>query len=177
MKLYCARHGKTDWNGLDRVQGRTDNPLNEEGIEQAKRLGEACRDLHIDLIISSPMIRAYTTAEAVADTTGAPIIVDERLIEQDYGIYEGQHRFCDGFLQNKRQFAYCYPGGESMMKLGQRIYNFLDEVKEKYSDKTVMLVCHGGVLRALHSYFYDMTNDEYFNYNIDNATPVLYEMI
>jgi len=176
MKLYCARHGKTDWNGLDRVQGRTDNPLNEEGIEQARRLGEACRDLSIDLIISSPMIRAYTTAEAVARITGAPIIKDDRLIEQNYGIYEGQHRFCDGFLANKRQFAYRYPGGESMMMLAQRVYNLLDEIKEKYSDKTVMLVCHGGVLRALHTYFYDMTNEEYFSYNIDNATPVLYEL-
>ena len=176
MKIYSARHGKTDWNALDRVQGRTDNPLNEEGIEQAKRLGEACRDLSIDLIISSPMIRAYATAEAVAAITGAPIITDDRLIEQDYGIYEGQHRFCDGFLQNKRQFAYCYPGGESMLKLAQRVYNFLDEVKERYSDKTVMVVCHGGVLRSLHTYFHDMSNDEYFHYNIDNATPVLYEL-
>lgn len=176
MKLYCARHGKTDWNGLDRVQGRTDNPLNEEGIAQAERLSEACRDLGIDLIISSPMVRAYATAEAVSKTTGAPVIVDDRLIEQDYGIYEGAHRFCDGFLQNKRQFAYSYPGGESMLKLAQRVYNFLDDVKEKYSDKTVMVVCHGGVLRSLHTYFNDMTNDEYFRYNIDNATPVLYEM-
>ena len=176
MKLYCARHGKTDWNGLDRVQGRTDNPLNEEGIVQAEKLADACRHLGIDLIISSPMKRALTTAEAVAKTTGALLIVDERLIEQDYGIYEGEHRFCDGFLENKRQFAYSYPGGESMLRLAQRVYNFLDEVKEKYSDKTVMIVCHGGVLRSLHTYFFDMTNDEYFSYNIDNATPVLYEM-
>lgn len=176
MKLYCARHGKTDWNGLDRVQGRTDNPLNEEGLKQAEKLGEACRDLGIDLIISSPMIRAYTTAEVVAKATGAPIIKDSRLIEQDYGIYEGQHRFCEGFLSNKRQFAYRYPGGESMMMVAKRVYNLLDEVKEKYEDKTVMLVCHGGVLRVLHTYFFDMTNDEYFHYNVDNATPILYEL-
>jgi len=175
MKLYCARHGKTDWNGLDRVQGRTDNPLNEEGIQQAKVLAENCKDFGIDLIISSPLIRAYTTATEIARVCNAPIITDDRLIEQDYGIYEGQHRFCDGFLSNKRQFAYRYPGGESMLKLAQRVYNFLDEVKEKYSDKTVMIVCHGGVLRSLHTYFFDMTNEEYFQYNIDNATPVLYE--
>ncbi|MBE6714926.1 MAG: histidine phosphatase family protein [Ruminococcaceae bacterium] len=176
MKLYAARHGKTDWNALDRIQGRTDNPLNDQGVAQASLLGENCRDLGIDLIISSPMIRALDTAKAVALTTGAPIIIDDRLIEQNYGIYEGQHRFCDGFLQNKRQFAYKYPGGESMMMLAQRVYNFLDEVKENYSDKTVMVVCHGGVLRALHTYFYDLTNDEYFSYNIDNAVPVLYEL-
>ena len=83
MKLYCARHGKTDWNGLDRVQGRTDNPLNEEGMMQAEKLGKACRSLGIDLIISSPMIRALATAEAVSKATGAPIITDDRLIEQD----------------------------------------------------------------------------------------------
>ena len=176
MKLYCARHGKTEWTAKDQVQGRTDNPLNPEGIAQAERLAESCRDLGIDLIISSPLIRAAETARAVSIATGAPVITDVRLIEQDYGIYEGQHRFCDGFLQNKRQFAYRYPGGESMMMLAQRVYDLLDEVKEQHSGKTVMLVCHGGVLRALHTYFYDMTNDEYFNYNIDNATPVLYEL-
>lgn len=176
MKLYCARHGKTDWNHQDKIQGRTDNPLNEEGIMQAVRLGEACRDFGIDIIISSPLIRALDTAKEVSKTTGAPIITDDRLIEQDYGIYEGQHRFCEGFLSNKRQFAYKYPGGESMMMLAQRVYNLLDEIKEKYSGKTVMIVCHGGVLRALHTYFCDVTNDEYFHYNIDNATPVLYEL-
>ena len=73
-------------------------------------------------------------------------------------------------------FAYRYPGGESMMMVAKRVYNLLDEVKEKYEDKTVMLVCHGGVLRVLHTYFFDMTNDEYFHYNVDNATPILYEL-
>ena len=176
MKLYCARHGQTDWNALDRIQGITDNPLNEEGLRQARLLGEAMASLPIDLIISSPLTRALTTAEAVAKSTGAPIITDDRLIEQNYGSYEGKDRFCDGFLQNKRQFAYSYPGGESMLRLAQRVYNFLDEVREKYSDKTVLVVCHGGVLRSLHTYFCDVTNDEYFHYNIDNATPVLYEL-
>jgi len=176
MKLYAARHGQTDWNLADRIQGRTDNPLNETGKAQALALAETMRGIKIDLIISSPMIRAVETAEAVAHVCSAPIICEERLIEQHYGIYEGQHRFCDGFLSNKRQFAFRYPGGESMMMVARRVYSLLDEIKKEHSTKTVMLVCHGGVLRVLHSYFYDMTNDEFFHYNIDNATPVLYEL-
>lgn len=176
MKLYAARHGQTDWNLADRIQGRTDNPLNETGKAQALALAESMSDIKIDLIISSPMIRAMQTAQAVSNVCKAPIITDDRLIEQHYGIYEGQHRFCDGFLANKRQFAFKYPGGESMMLVAKRVYSLLDEIKKEYPQKTIMLVCHGGVLRVLHSYFYDMTNEEFFSYNIDNATPVLYEL-
>ena len=113
---------------------------------------------------------------AVAEKYGLPVITDARLVEQNYGIYEGMDRQTPGFLANKRHFAYRYPGGESMMDVCHRIYGLLEDIKREHDGKNVLLVCHGGVMRLIRSYFEDMTNDEYFNYNIDNATPVLYEL-
>jgi len=169
MKLYAARHGQTQWNMENKVCGRTDQPLTETGHAQAQLLAERAKDLDIDIIISSPMLRARQTAAPTAALHCLPVLVDDRLIEQDYGIYEGISRFDEGFISNKRHFACRYPGGESMMDVAHRVYGLLEEIKEKYAGKNVLLVCHGGVCRVIRTYFEDMTNDEYFHYSEENA--------
>ena len=169
MKLYVARHGQTQWNLEQKICGRTDLPLTEEGRRQAQILAEKAKALSLDVIISSPMLRARQTAAAVAAVTGLQVTTDARLIEQDYGIYEGKPRKDPGFLANKRQFATRYPGGESMFDVCSRVYSLINELKEKYLDKNVLLVCHGGVCRLIRSYFEDMTNEEYVNYCEENA--------
>lgn len=88
----------------------------QQGIEQAQRLAEAAGHYKIDLIISSPLKRALETSEIVSKIYGIPVITDTRLMEQDYGIYEGADRKDPLFLANKRNFAYRYPNGESMMQ-------------------------------------------------------------
>ena len=89
MKLYLSRHGETDINVLDRVCGLTEAMLTEKGRCQAMSLGERVKDKNIDLIISSPMKRAQETSRIASSVCGAPVITDDRLIEQNYGIYEG----------------------------------------------------------------------------------------
>lgn len=176
MRLFVARHGQTQWNAENKVCGRTDLPLTEEGIAQAKILAQKATELELDLIIASPMLRARQTAGAVADRLGIPVIVDERLIEQDYGIFEGVNRRDPGFLENKSHFAFRYPGGESMMDVAHRVYGLLEDVKREYDGKNVLLVCHGGVCRIINTYFEDMTNSEFFHYSPDNASVREYEM-
>lgn len=169
MTLYATRHGETEWNQLNRISGVTDIELTETGIEQAKAAAKEAEGKGIELIIASPMKRALTTAKIIAEHLAVPLITDVRLVEQNYGVYEGKDRKDPGFLANKRQFAVRYPGGESMMQLAARVYPLLDEIKEKYADKTVLIVSHGGVSRVLRTYFIDMDNDEYFNYSLDNC--------
>ena len=175
MQLYVARHGQTQWNVDLKVCGRTDIPLTETGIQQAKVLAEDAKDKNIDLILVSPLLRARQTAAVVAEKCGIPVIVDERLIEQDYGEYEGVNRLHPGFLHCKRNFGTRYPGGESMLDIACRIYDLLDEIPKKYPDKVVLLVCHGGVMRTIRTYFEDMTNEEYFGYSASNACLTEYE--
>ena len=169
MKIYFTRHGETQWNALNKICGLTDIDLTERGVMQAKELAEKLADKKIDIIIASPMKRAQQTAKIVAEKCPAPIMTDERLIEQNYGIYEGEDRKCEGFLNNKRNFAYKYPQGESMMQVAARVYHLIDEIKEKYAGKTVLCVCHGGVCRVANTYFRDVTNDEYFHYSLENC--------
>jgi len=176
MRILVARHGQTAWNAQNKVCGRTDLPLTELGQAQAKELARKLEHEGLDLIIASPMLRARQTAQAVADLCGAEVMVDDRLIEQNYGIFEGVDRKDPGFLANKRHFAYRYPGGESMMDVAYRTYSLLTEIKAKYPGKTVLLACHGGVCRVIHTYFHDMTNEEYFHYSPDNAAVMEYQL-
>lgn len=169
MKVYVVRHGETDWNVTGKICGLTDLPLNEQGERQAAEMAEGLRGRGIDLIIASPLLRTRQTAAAAAETTGAPVVIDERLIEQDYGIYEGTDHLGAGFLANKRQFALRYPGGESMMDLAGRLYPLLKELPEKYPGKTVLLVCHGGVCRVIRTYFHGLSNEEFAKYMTVNC--------
>ena len=112
MKLYVTRHGETQWNVENRVCGVTDVELTEQGRRQARALAGRVRGLAVDRIISSPMKRALETSRIVAEETGLPVDVDPRLREQNYGRFEGVDRGDEGFLSNKRCFAFRYPGGE-----------------------------------------------------------------
>jgi len=116
------------------------------------------------------MKRALTTAKAVADSCGLDIITDERLREWDYGEYEGKSRFTDGFAENKVNFGVKMgKTGESLLQLSHRVYSLLDDIKKKYSGKTILIVCHGGICRVIETYFNDMTNEEYSNWFMDNC--------
>lgn len=174
--LYVVRHGEVPWNKENRVCGLTDQPLTEKGLEQAHELALSLSDKKIDIIISSPLKRAYQTGFAVSEMYGIPIITDSRLIEQNYGIYEGVDRFDENFLSNKRMFAYKYPGGESMMQVAHRTYSLIEEVKEKYKGKNVLFACHGGICRVINTYFNDVTNDEFFYYSPKNCEVLKYEL-
>ena len=175
MWIYVARHGQTQWNVDWKVCGRTDIPLTEVGIVQAQQLAQAAVGLGITRIIASPMLRAQQTAGAVAQRLNLSVSTDARLIEQNYGRCEGMYRLDPVFLECKRNFATRYPGGESMLDLACRVYEFLDELPKKYPDETVLLVCHGGVMRSIRTYFENMTNEAYFGYSADNAKLACYE--
>ena len=178
MKIYVTRHGQTDYNKDEMILGVTDLPLNDTGMAQARELAENAAKLgDIDIIVSSPMKRALTTAKAVADRCGLDIVTDERLREWDYGEYEGKSRFTEGFAENKVNFGVRMgKTGESLLQLSHRVYSVLDDIKKKYSGKTVLIVCHGGICRVIETYFNDMTNEEYSNWFMGNCQLLGYEL-
>lgn len=169
MTIYVARHGQTEWNAENKVCGITDIALTERGIAQANDLADQIKEKNIRIIISSPMKRAVTTSRIISEKCHIPMMIDNRLIEQNYGIYEGVDRNDELFLANKRNFAYKYPNGESMMQVAVRVYTFLDEVKKQYDGENVLIVSHGGVCRIIKTYFSDMTNEDFFHYTLKNC--------
>ena len=126
MTVYVARHGQTEWNAGNRVCGITDIALTEKGIAQADELADQVKEKKIEIIISSPMKRAVTTSQIVSEKCHISMMIDNRLVEQNYGIYEGVDRSDELFLENKKNFAYRYPNGESMIQVAVRVYTFLD---------------------------------------------------
>lgn len=173
--IYIARHGQSVWNLEGKVQGATDIPLTEKGIQQAHDLAEriATENVHIDEIIHSPLDRATVTARIIAERNSIPLRMDKRLLEQNFGSYEGHewNKFPGVFHEIKKQFATDYHGGESMLKMAHRVYSLLDELKEETlkTGKTYLLVSHGGVMRMVHTYFFDMTNEEFSSFHAQNC--------
>jgi broad specificity phosphatase PhoE len=88
--FLCVRHGVTDWNREGRFQGRTDVPLNDEGIAQAHSAARRLQGVTVDIIVSSPLIRAVKTAEIIAAASSKPVSIDADLIECDFGSFEGR---------------------------------------------------------------------------------------
>ena len=171
MKILFTRHGETEWNSQNIICGRTDIELSEKGHEQAKRLSELIsKEYDIDMIICSPIKRARQTASYTAKALGIEPIYDARLREWDYGEFEGKPRDTEGFLESKLEFGCRMAGGgESVFDVVNRAYGLIDELYEKYPDKTILLVCHGGVCRVIETYFRNMTRDEFAHFFMGNC--------
>ena len=168
-KLYFTRHGQTVWNVENKICGATDSPLTELGRRQAAELGRriVAEGLPIDKILCSPLSRAADTARCIAEETGLPLEVEPRLMEQNFGRFEGTPRDGAEFSTAKANFVESFDGGESMLRVAARIYSLLDELRRK--DETCLLVAHNGIARVVNSYFYDMTNAEYAAFGIRNC--------
>ncbi len=174
MKIYLMRHGETNWNKEKRMQGRTDIELNENGRQQAISAREKFERLNIDLIISSPLIRAKQTAKLVSEGTNIPIIYKEELMERGYGELEGKIIKGDAFYKNDSTYDLEKNTNiyniETVKILCKRIWNLLDEIKEKYPDKNILLVSHGGTSRAIKAYFEGIPENKVLKpANIKNA--------
>ena len=154
MSFLLTRHGQTDWNVQKKVMGRCDEPLNDKGKEQAIETRNNLKETDIDLIICSPLQRAKQTAEIINKGRNIPIIYDQRIIERDFGEFEGKetkdfdfHGYWNYYKNTKYQQA------ENIQDFFKRIYDFLEEITEKYKDKNVLIVAHGGVSIPVACYF------------------------
>ena len=159
MKLYVIRHGLTKCNVEKKYNGKLDEDINEIGIEQAKKAQKIIKDLDIDLIICSPLLRARHTCDII-NVNNAPVIYDKRIEERDCGIYTGKEigefyytDFWNYYSKVKVE------GLETIEELFKRVNDFLEEIKEKYKEKNILLVTHGGVARAVYFYFNEMPKD------------------
>lgn len=178
MKIYLVRHGQTDWNKEKRMQCQADMPLNETGIEQAKEVGKLLENVNYDFIFSSPYIRAKRTAE-IANNDRMPIIIDDRLKERQGGIVDGKP-FSDFTEEEMEEFFNYhknveYEGAENMQDFCKRVWDFLDDIKEKYKNKTVVIVAHNILIRAVKAYFLGIPeHGNIRDYGINNGELVEY---
>ena len=178
MELWVARHGEVDWNAVGKLCGRTDLPLNAKGLAQAHTLAEmlAGEGLPFDCVIASPLKRARQTAAIVAERLGTRLETDDRLVEQDFGIFEGQSNRDADFLHARANFAIHCQGGESALQVAQRLYNFLDALRTRMELRRVLLVSHGSAVRIMRTYFCDMDQETFLQWHMENGEVLRFQL-
>ncbi len=175
MKILVTRHGETEWNKKNLILGRTDIPLNDTGILQAKKLRDNI-PCDFKYVFASPLKRTAMTAQIICENRDIEIKYDDRLIEMDFGIFEGKDRGDELYQKEKRKFFTRFLQGESYFKVAQRVYNFLDEIIKEYAGENVLIVTHNGISRVIHTYFYDLENEDFAGYSLGNCEIKVYDV-
>lgn len=189
MKIIFARHGETDYNKEDKLQGVSDTALNEKGIKQAVQLAKFCSRVGVQAVYASPLRRAQQTANAIVEETGAVLYTEDILSEICYGEWEGKKR--DELKQQpawkdreKDQYSFIHPGsfngirGESYEMLYKRLEFFFNKLDDGPS---VVVVAHLGVMRSARVYYNKLRFSEFSStpfpndiiYIVDNNAGVV----
>jgi probable phosphoglycerate mutase len=154
--LFLFRHGETDWNREGRLQGHTDTPLNATGLAQAQALGDSLRAHRLDAVVSSDLLRAWTTAQIIAESLGVPLISEPGLREAQLGAAEGllwpeaRLRFGEGLSQRwYTDDDAAFPGGETGLALRTRGLAALRRFAGAYPHRRIGVSTHGAMVRQL----------------------------
>ena len=175
MKIYLTRHGQTDWNVQRKVCGRSEAQLTDLGRQQAAEMAEKVAATNVSLILCSPLERARDTARIVAGRTGVPVMMEPRLIEQDFGAYEGRSVEDEEYRTNRENLFFRFPGGETTAQLIARAYAVLEDVQRKYRDRSVLLVTHGCLCRAARTYFVEVPPGGFYKFYMNNCDLLEFE--
>lgn len=158
-KIYLTRHGETVWNRQRRFQGHKNSELTDKGILAAELLADRIEDIELDYIVSSPLLRAYNTAEIARGNKDVQIIKYDGLKEINLGEFEGmsyvdiksKHTELLAEIE-KDPFNNRYPNGENLQEFYKRVVKVFTEVVDKYRNKTTLIVAHGGTLKCIEAY-------------------------
>ncbi|MGN6378775.1 MAG: histidine phosphatase family protein [Gaiellales bacterium] len=154
-RLVLVRHGETDWNREGRWQGHADPGLNDRGREQAAAAARRLAGQPVSALVTSDLHRAVETAAAVAGALGMQPTLDPRLREVDVGDWSGLTRDQVRAQDPQGYQAWLdgenagYPGGETFAQLQARTAAAMDDLWRRHADSTVVVVCHGGTIRAM----------------------------
>ena len=176
-KLYIVRHGETVWNREGRIQGHTDVGLSERGRQQARLLARRLNSVPLDAAYASDLSRASDTAAAILQDRDVPFYPTPRLREYHKGAFEGlteaelRTRYpaeYPGYIA--KDLDYAPEGGESTRGVSARMTGIIGEIKERHLSDSVLVVGHGGSLRAAMMALLGMTMDANWRFVFGNCT-------
>ena len=175
---YLVRHGETVWNRDGRVQGHTDVPLSEDGMRQARSVGKRVAGRPFSAAYTSDLSRARASAEAIVGGCEVPITTEADLREFSYGAWEGL-TLAEAEARDPKVFAarmrlrgraFAAPGGEDMPQMLERVRRFCARAEERHDpSEDVLVVAHGGSIRALLVCLLDLTEEHFWRFRIDCA--------
>ena len=151
--FLCLRHGVTDWNRQGLFQGRTDVPLNGEGVAQAHAAAERMRHVPFDHVVASPLMRALKTAEIISLAKGKPLAIDSGIIECDFGSLEGlsiaETMKARGLKTVEDLVSILPPDGEPWPSISARALRCVGAWLDRHPQATILFVCHDAVMQAM----------------------------
>jgi uncharacterized phosphatase len=152
--ICIVRHGETDWNAQGRLQGREDIELNESGRQQARKIAAYLGGEHWDVVVSSPLKRAYETAQIIARILSvSEIKVEEQITERDYGEASGL------FPEDRRSlFPDGIPGQEDFELLRKRAMSGIEKIVNEHIGKRIVVVSHGALTNSI---LYSLSGGEF----------------
>lgn len=160
--IYLFRHGQTDWNKIEKLQGRENIPLNNTGIEQAKEIAELLKSEGLEHIYSSPLDRAYKTGEIVAEASNIEIEKVDDLIEVSFGDYSGKTKSevrkilgdekYESFIRFKGCDDLSFPNGEKKIDAINRFINCVFDIAENTEYSKFGIAAHGFVIKMFLLY-------------------------
>jgi 2,3-bisphosphoglycerate-dependent phosphoglycerate mutase len=157
--ITLVRHGESTWNELGLIQGQNDlAELNEVGREQARAVAQTLKSLGFDRLVASDLARARQTAEIIGSELSLALTTDSLLRERCFGVLEGQPQemldsrssgIVDGVIVDPDARP---EGGESFRDVVTRVGVFVEATRDAMDDEPLLVVTHGGTIRALRAY-------------------------
>jgi probable phosphoglycerate mutase len=177
MDIYLIRHGESNWNVRDRVQGQSDPRLSKRGIEQAESVAERLSGSDFGFLYSSHLRRAYQTAEIIREKIALPIMVDKRLSEMNLGEWEGKcakrlykesPEFREWFVRTSEITP---PKGESLSDFTDRVISAFGQIvkKEESKDRGIV-VTHSGVISVFLAHLLGMEANKVWSISTENGS-------
>ncbi len=159
-RIYLVRHGTTDWNSQSAKEeifrGRVDCKLNETGKQEARALERYFRETHLDAVYSSPLSRAFETAEAVALPKGLEVRPDPAFIDMDFGEWQGlsvksvMERYPELYrIWRERPQEAGFPAGETLRQVRSRTWERFQELARENRGRTLLIASHRVITKVL----------------------------
>ncbi len=179
LRLLLLRHGETEWNRTQRIQGMADVALNELGHRQAERLAEA---VSAELgepfeLVSSDLARARDTAQYLAAATGAPLRLDAGIRERHFGVWQGisyaewRERDAEGVRRYEAgDWDYGPEGGETGLQFFERAVAAVTALARQAKHGTLVLVTHGGVISSFYRHTQSLSPVATRSWRVPNAS-------
>ncbi len=178
--IYLVRHGETQANVEQQYLGRTDSPLTRRGLAQHDGVVERLGEIRIDRLYCSPRARCLDLGKKLEAAHGdIQLIVDDRIAEMDFGIFEGQSaaesqsNSPEAWQQwLKGDESYVIPDGESVAAFSERVGSFAATLGAEIEDQNIVVVTHGGVITTLLCHFLNLEKTDKWRFYAENGTIV-----
>lgn len=178
--IYFVRHGETDFNLQKIYAGRTNIPLNQRGVVQAKVTAAELKDIKFDVCFCSPLLRAVQTCDEILKFhPETSVITDARLMERNYGDLEKKSKLnltYNLWLVGEDEKGKEVYNIETIAEISKRVSDFYNEILPKYKNKNILIVAHSGIGRVSEAYFHGAPkNNDYSKIRFSNAEVAVFD--